>query len=62
MWGCGPHWFALPKALRDRIWQTYRAGQETDKRPSPAYLEAARAVQEWITSTGRALPVQQRLL
>lgn len=48
MWGCKAHWFALPKHLRDRIWATYRAGQEIDKRPSDSYLDAARSVQEWI--------------
>lgn len=48
MWGCKPHWFALPKHLRDRIWATYRPGQEITKTPSPAYLEAAREVQAWI--------------
>lgn len=47
-WGCRMHWFALPKHLRDRIWQTYRPGQEVTKDPSDDYLEAAAAVQEWI--------------
>ena len=48
MWGCQPHWYRLPKALRDRIWQTYRPGQEISKTPSRDYIAAARAVQEWI--------------
>ena len=48
MWGCRPHWFALPKALRDRIWATYRPGQEDTMTPSRAYLDAAEAVQQWI--------------
>ena len=48
MWGCKQHWFALPKYLRDRIWATYRPGQEITKTPSREYLEAARAVQVWI--------------
>jgi hypothetical protein len=48
MWGCKPHWFKLPKALRDRIWATYRAGQEITKTPSTDYVEAAQAVQKWI--------------
>jgi len=50
MWGCKPHWFALPKRLRDRIWETYQIGQEVSMRPSIEYLEAARAVQEWIAA------------
>lgn len=48
MWGCKPHWFALPKRLRERIWQTYRRGQEVTKDPSPEYIKAAQDVQHWI--------------
>ena len=48
MWGCREHWFRLPKRLRDRIWATYRPGQEVDKRPSAAYLTVAKDVQKWI--------------
>ncbi|WP_428419236.1 hypothetical protein [Methylibium sp.] len=48
MWGCKAHWFKLPKALRDRIWATYRPGQEITKTPSAAYLAAARDVLDWI--------------
>jgi hypothetical protein len=48
MWGCKPHWFKLPKNLRDRIWATYEIGQEVSMTPSEAYLEAAHAVQVWI--------------
>jgi len=50
MWGCTKHWFSLPRPLRDRIWQTYRRGQEVTKTPSPEYLAAAKAVQEWIAN------------
>jgi len=52
MWGCKAHWFALPKVLRDRIWATYVPGQEITKTPSPAYIEAACAVQTWIVGAG----------
>lgn len=48
LWGCKPHWYRLPKELRDRIWATYRPGQEVTKDPSNAYLEVADAVQRWI--------------
>lgn len=48
MWGCKAHWFALPKPLRDRIWATYRPGQEINMTPSSEYLAAAAAVQAWI--------------
>lgn len=52
MWGCRQHWFTLPKSLRDRIWATYRPGQEITKTPSAAYIEAAQAVQAWIRDSG----------
>jgi hypothetical protein len=48
MWGCRKHWFTLPKALRDRIWATYRPGQEVTKDPSELYMAAAIDVQRWI--------------
>lgn len=48
VWGCKPHWFKLPKDLRDKIWRAYRPGQEVDQRPSRAYLEAAQEVRAWI--------------
>ena len=48
MWGCRTHWFTLPKYLRDRIWLTYKRGQEITKTPSAAYIEAAKDVQRWI--------------
>lgn len=52
MWGCQPHWFRLPKALRDRIWATYEIGQEVSMTPSDEYLDAAHAVQVWIEEHG----------
>lgn len=48
MWGCRGHWFTLPAEKRNRIWQTYKPGQEVNGTPSAAYLDAARDVQEWI--------------
>jgi hypothetical protein len=48
IWGCRPHWYALPGELRARIWRTYRPGQEKDQRPSRDYVEVAREVQQWI--------------
>lgn len=47
MWGCKPHWFRLPKALRDQVWAAYRPGQEVDGRPSRDYLAIAHKVQVW---------------
>lgn len=53
MWGCKPHWFALPKYLRDKIWATYRKGQEVDKIPSAEYIVAATEVRDWILEKER---------
>jgi transcriptional regulator with XRE-family HTH domain len=47
-WGCRKHWFMLPKALRDRVWASYRPGQEVAMTPSREYLAVAREVQDWI--------------
>lgn len=52
VWGCREHWYRLPQALRNRIWRTYRAGQENDMRPSAGYTAVAREVHEWIASRG----------
>jgi transcriptional regulator with XRE-family HTH domain len=52
MWGCKAHWFALPKALRDRIWSAYQPGQEDDMTPSETYLQVAAEVQQWIREHG----------
>jgi hypothetical protein len=57
MWGCKPHWFALPKDLRARIWATYRPGQEVTKTPSRDYIETAQAVQTWIHERSRVKDV-----
>lgn len=40
---CFAHWHMVPKSLRLAIAEAYRPGQEVDKRPSEAWLEAARA-------------------
>ena len=47
-WGCYKHWMMLPKYLRDKIWATFRPGQEETKTPSREYLAVAREVQQWI--------------
>jgi hypothetical protein len=48
MWGCKKHWFALPLVLRNRIWRTFKPGQEVDGTPSRDYVAVAREVQGWI--------------
>jgi hypothetical protein len=44
---CKPHWYTLPKSLRDRIWATYRPGQEVTKDPSDEYLVVFHEVRQW---------------
>ncbi len=48
MWGCKRCWFRLPKRLRDKIWATYRSGQEVNMTPSREYLTVVEEVQDWI--------------
>ena len=52
MWGCKPHWFKLPKTLRDKVWDSYVPGQEQRMDPSDAYLDVAHEVQAWIAEQG----------
>lgn len=40
---CPRHWYLVPHPLRKQVWKTYRPGQEIDKNPSWAYLQAAHA-------------------
>lgn len=55
MWGCRKHWSSLPVVLQRKIWKAYVPGQEVNKTPSPAYLKAARQVQNWIGRNIRIL-------
>lgn len=50
MWGCRAHWFKLPLRLRNRIWATYRTGQEETQNPSREYVVVAREVQDYIAT------------
>lgn len=60
LWGCKTHWSKLPATLRAAIWRSYRPGQETDKQPSPEYLQVARAVQNWIKEQVAPTPSSAR--
>jgi len=53
MWGCKPHWFKLPAAIRRRIWDTYVPGQEVRKDPDDPYLDAAREARDWVREQNR---------
>lgn len=52
MWGCKPHWFKLPKWLRDKVWAAYEPGQEATMDVSTEYLDVADEVQKWIEENG----------
>lgn len=42
---CRPHWFELPKELRDRIWHTYRARPYNAGKHTANVMEAIRYLQ-----------------
>jgi hypothetical protein len=48
MFMCRSDWYALPTAMRNRIWAAYRPGQEVTKDPSSEYLFAARAAIDYL--------------
>jgi hypothetical protein len=45
---CKTHWYTLPAKLRNRVWATFRPGQEKNLTPSRSYLQVAEEVQAWI--------------
>lgn len=56
MFMCGPHWRRVPRPLQQRIWETYRKGQEEDKMPSADYCRAAREAVVWVAQLERRTP------
>jgi len=48
MWGCSFHWFKLPVALRNRVWLTFKPGQEIAGTPTKEYIQVVKEVQDWI--------------
>lgn len=44
----------LPLALRSAIWNSYDPGQETRKRASPEYLNAAKEAIDWLVENERS--------
>lgn len=43
---CLSHWRMVPAWLQRTIWKHYRVGQEQDKQPSQAYLNATKIAKE----------------
>jgi hypothetical protein len=51
---CARHWRMVPRKTQITVWNEYREGQETDKKPSLAYLAIQRtAVGEVAEKEGR---------
>lgn len=48
LWGCKPHWFSLPKGIRNKLNAHYVPGQEITKTPNAEYIAAALEAQDWI--------------
>lgn len=61
IWGCKAHWYMLPLTIRTQIWRAYQPGQEVNGTPSRAYIDAARAAQDWIAAQPKQ-PTQETLL
>lgn len=53
---CRRHWFSLPRAMRNRIWATYRQGQCDDWNISQAYSDAAKAAVTFIAQKEGRVP------
>lgn len=51
LFACKQHWNQIPRMLRAKIWAAYRPGQEITKKPSPAWMEAARQAKEFWNQT-----------
>ena len=48
---CKPHWYALPKPMRDAIWSNYQEGQENEGGPrlSASYVDNVRAAVAYLS-------------
>jgi hypothetical protein len=50
---CTRHWRMVSYPLQRAVWQHYRKGQETDKRPTPEYLAAAKNACDYVEELER---------
>lgn len=48
MFMCRRHWYMLPKATRDMVWEVYVPGQENRMDPTAEYLDVTRAAIDWL--------------
>ena len=42
LWGCKPHWYRLPRELRDHLWAAYRGDDLTE------HAAALEAIDEYL--------------
>jgi hypothetical protein len=50
MFMCRPHWYMLPKKMRDAVWNAYTPGQEIRKDPTQHYLDVTRECIEYVAN------------
>lgn len=48
MFMCKSHWYMLPKAMRDRLWEVYVPGQERRMDPTTEYIDHAMACVNYV--------------
>ncbi len=51
---CKPHWFMLPKELRDRIWKYYKRGQDIGSASEEYKAALQDAIAFWSSEFARA--------
>lgn len=56
LWGCLDCWRRLPLSIREAIKESYRPGQEVDKRPSREYIASALAAERWVDENRKETP------
>ena len=57
---CRPHWFALPKPMRDEIWRLYLTDPSSDSHRTAVFdaLEYLNAKQALVAASARKAQVQ----
>lgn len=59
---CRRHWVMVPANLQRRVYATYRRGQCDDRRPGPAWHEAADAAIGAVALSEGCMPGQLRVV
>jgi hypothetical protein len=53
---CRPHWFALPRPLRDAIYDTYRRGQAAGTHPTRDYVANVQSARDYLRQAAGNAP------